>query len=205
MQRASQILPCAPGQILLTANTHTTHVFFPIDAVIAVVRRLDDGNAVELGIAGNDGMIGCDAIMDEKIGLDEAVVRSAGTAWCIAVEDFRRQFHRGGGLQKSLLRFMAGFVSQLAQNASCNRFHTIEGRVARWFLMIHERNSGGEIDMTGTAIAGTVRAEAAALEQVLAELVAAKMIRQRKSTVVVTDAGKLELRACDCYESLRSA
>ena len=205
MQRASQIMACAPGQVLLSANTHTTHVFFPVDAVIAVIRRLDDGNAVELAIAGNDGMVGCDAIMDEKIGLDEAVVRSAGNAWCIPVEDFRRQFHRGGGLQKALLRFLAGFVSQVAQNASCNRFHPLEGRVARWLLMIHDRKSDAEIDITGTAIAGTVRAEAASVERVLAELTAAKVIRQRKSTVIVTDPANLELSACDCYESLRYA
>ncbi|HEU4520726.1 MAG TPA: Crp/Fnr family transcriptional regulator, partial [Thermoanaerobaculia bacterium] len=134
VQRGSVVVACTPGQTLLDANTHTNHVFFPIDAVVALVRKLDDGNAIELGIAGNDGMIGCDAFSDAKTGLDEAIVRSPGNAWCMPAEDFRRQFHRGGGLQKALLRFMTTFVSQLAQNASCNRFHSIEGRVARWLL-----------------------------------------------------------------------
>lgn len=204
VQRGALTVACTPGQTLLSANTHTDHVFFPVDAAVALVRTLENGRSVELGIVGNDGMIGCDAFMEAKIGLDEAVVRSAGAVWCMPAEDLRRQFHRGGGLQKALLRFMNAFISQLSQNALCNRFHSIDGRVARWLLMIHDRSAGSDIDVT-RGIAGTLKSDAAAVERAVSELIAVKAVRQRRSSIVVTDPGALELRACECYESLRNS
>ncbi|HEU4522842.1 MAG TPA: hypothetical protein VFT12_12620, partial [Thermoanaerobaculia bacterium] len=66
------------------------------------------------------------------------------------------------------------------------------------------RNEDAEIDTSGAGIAGTLRSEAAAVERVINTLVASKAIRQRRSALTVADAGSLELRACECYDSLRT-
>jgi CRP-like cAMP-binding protein len=153
--RGSEAVTCASGEVLLSANTHSDYVFFPLDAVVAMVRTVRNGQGVDVGVVGSEGMIGLDVFVDAKTQLDDAVVRSPGTVYCMRADELRRQFHRGGGLQKYLLRFTNAFLSQVAQIALCNRFHTLDARLSRWLLMIHDRSSLPEIGGTPNSISPT--------------------------------------------------
>ena len=66
-------------------------------------------------------MVGLDVFMDAKTQLDDVVVLSAGWAYKLPADELRRQYRRGGSLQKFLLRFTDALLAQVAQGAICGR------------------------------------------------------------------------------------
>jgi hypothetical protein len=46
------------GAILHRADQDIKHVYFPEDTVVAMVDAMEDGRTVEVGIIGNEGMVG---------------------------------------------------------------------------------------------------------------------------------------------------
>jgi len=190
------------GELLLAANTHSRFVFFPIEVVVSVVRPLREHLSVEIGVVGNEGMIGLDVIMEAKTQLDDAVVQSAGAAYRMPADDLLKQFHRGGALQKHLLRFTHAFLGQVAQNAVCNRFHPLNSRMAKWLLMIHDRTAVPEIHSTPALMGIALGANEKEIEAALSQLALLKGIRQRRHSIAI-ERDQLELSACECYETLR--
>ncbi|MDQ0840028.1 hypothetical protein QFZ54_003881 [Sphingomonas faeni] len=51
-------------------------------------------------------------------------------------------------LRTVLLRYVQTFIVQVAQSTATNAHHRIESRLARWFLMCHDRSDGDEIALT---------------------------------------------------------
>jgi len=192
------------GEPLLTANTHSRFVFFPIEVAVSVVRPLRDHLSVEIGLVGNEGMIGLDVIMEARTQLDDAIVQSAGSALRMPAEDLLKQFHRGGALQKHLLRFTHAFLGQVAQNAVCNRFHPLHARMAKWLLMIHDRSSLFEIHSTPKLIGIALGANDREVEEALGMLTLSRGVRQRRSSIAI-EREQLELSACECYETIRES
>jgi CRP-like cAMP-binding protein len=199
--RGSRAVSCTPGDVLLNADTHSDYVFFPVDMVVSTIRTLRDGRSIDVGLVGCEGMVGLDVFADERTQHDESVVQIAGTAYCMPADDLRKQFYRRGTLQQSLLRFTNAFLSQVAQNALCSRFHSLEARVSRWLLMVHERSALPEICNTPGSVARALGATDDETDNVLTRLASGKAIRHRRHSIHVIEPQRLELTACECYET----
>jgi signal-transduction protein with cAMP-binding, CBS, and nucleotidyltransferase domain len=204
IHRASEMQFYTVGEILLSAHTHSHYVFFPLEVVASVVRPLRDHLSVEIGLIGNEGMIGLDVIMDAKTQNDDTVVQSAGSALRMPEDDLLKQFHRGGSLQKYLLRFTHAFLGQVAQNAVCNRFHPLHSRMAKWLLMINDRSAVAEVHSSPALMGSALGADADEVEQAISRLALEKGVRQRRNSIAI-DRDRLELSACECYETLRES
>lgn len=192
------------GDVLLHSQTHSNHVFFPIEAVVSIVRPLRDNMYVELGLIGNEGMIGLDVIMDAKTQLDDTIVLSAGSVLRMPADDLLKLFYGGGPLQRHLLRFTHAFLGQVAQNAACNRFHPLAARLAKWLLMIHDRSAAPQVHSTPQLMGLALGATERELEDALELLTATGGVRQRRDAISILRED-LELSACECYETLREA
>ena len=199
IQRASQLQFCAAGDVLLQANARSRCVFFPVNAVVAVVRRLRDDRAVGVGLFGSDGMAGIDVALETKIQIDEVVVQSAGFVYCMAADDLLHQFQGTGRLQKSILRFSHTFLAQVGQNAVCNRYHSLGQRLAKWLLMIDDRAGSMEGPQSRRLLAIALGANEREIGEALAALTSASGIHDRRNTIVI-QRDALEFNACECYD-----
>ena len=204
IHRGSDLVFYSVGDVLLHSQTHSNFVFFPIEAVVSIVRPLRDGMFVELGLIGNEGMIGLDVIMDARTQLDDTVVQSAGSALRMPADDLLKLFYGGGPLQKHLLRFTHAFLGQVAQNAACNRFHPLAARMAKWLLMIHDRSATPEVHSTSRLMAVAFAAKERDIDDAFGRLTATGGIRQRRDAITI-ERDNLEVSACECYETLRDA
>jgi CRP-like cAMP-binding protein len=204
IQRGSETHEYPAGETLITAKAHSDFVFFPINGVVSVIRSVRPGQSIELALVGSEGMVGLDAFIDVKVQLDDAVVQSGGCFYRMPGEELRRQMHRASVLQRCLFRFANSFMDQVAQNAVCYRFHSVESRLARWLLMVDDRRHVSEMHESpsiGTALGVDEATVSAALEQ----LATAKGIRFRRHVVTIVDREGLELHACECYDTLRDS
>ena len=204
IHRGSEVAFYAVGDVLLRSRTHSNHVFFPVDGVISVVRPLRDELSIELGLIGNEGMIGLDVIMDAKMQLDHTIVESAGSFLKMPADDLRKLFAGGGALHTYLMRFAHAFLGQVAQNAACNRFHPLPARIAKRLLMIQDRSAVVSFQSTTRFLASALGASDAEIDDALGQLAASGAVRQRRDGIAIARE-RLELNACECYETLRES
>jgi CRP-like cAMP-binding protein len=202
IQRASDMQFRAAGDVLLRAHTRSRSAFFPINAVVSVVRLLNDNRSVEVGLIGNEGMVGMDVLLDARNDLDEVVVQSAGFVYCMPVDDLRHLFDATARLQKSIFRFTHTFLGQVSQNAVCSRYHAPRQRVAKWLLMIDDRSGRLETGKSSQLLAAALCAGEPEMAEALAELTSAGAVQQRRSALAIRRE-VLETGACECYETMR--
>lgn len=202
VHRASEVRFFAAGDVMLRTNSPSRSAFFPISAVVSVVRPLRDGRAVAAGLFGNDGMVGIDIVLGTTRQLDEVVVQSAGFAYCIPADDMRHQFEGTGRLQKSIFRFMHAFRDQVTQNAVCIRYHTVRQRMAKWLLMLDERAGHLEVGKSRQLLAIALGVEELEIERAVTQLMTDGAIQQRRGAVAIQREA-LEPNACECYEMVR--
>jgi CRP-like cAMP-binding protein len=202
VHRGAETVPLEAGELLLRAGRHSDFVFFPTNSVVSVIRTLRGGMSIELALIGNEGMVGLDVFTDAKASLDDVVVQSPGWAYRLPADDLRKQFNRSGGLQKYLLLFADALLNQIAQTAACSRYHAPEARLARWLLMIRDRTSVDEILATPAAMRAMLAIAPERVAECVGRLVAARAIVLRQETITIVDREGLEVRACECYETL---
>lgn len=197
--RSSQLFTLEFGAKVLEAGTRSRHAYFPIRGAVSLIRTLSSGPTVEVGIIGNEGMVGADIFMGAPAQLNDAVVQGAGSAWRMSAEHLLARFQRNGEVQRQLLRFTNAFITQVSQTAVCNRVHGMEARLARWLLMMHDRVAAPQIPMTQRFLAHMLGARTASVNEAVQKLEAAGVIGHRRQEITILDRAGLEALACECY------
>lgn len=197
--RASQLFPLEFGAKILGANTRSEHAYFPIRGAVSLIRTLNSGPTVEVGIVGSEGMLGVDIFMGAPPQLNDAIVQGEGSAWRMSADHLLARFQRNGEMQRQLLRFTNAFITQVSQTAACNRAHDMEARLARWLLMMQDRVAAPQIRMTQQFLAHMLGARTASVNEAVQKLEAAGVIGHRRQEISVLDRAGLEGMACECY------
>lgn len=201
--RSSQLFALEFGATILRANTRSTHAFFPIRGAISLVRNMSGGPTVEVGVVGNEGMVGVDIFMGATSQLNDGIVQGEGSAWRMTAEHLLECFQRKREMQRQLLRFTNAFITQISQTAACNRAHDMEPRLARWLLMMQDRVAAPQVRLTQQFLAQMLGARTATVNEAVQKLEAAGVIGHRRQEITILDRKGLERMACECYAIVR--
>ena len=68
------------GEVLYESGDTMTHVYFPTTAIISLLYIMENGGTAEIGIAGNEGLVGIALFMGGDTTSNRAIVQSAGDA-----------------------------------------------------------------------------------------------------------------------------
>src|SRR5688572_23801614 len=85
---------------------------------------------------------------DSIISLTRALVQGAGSAMRMPAAAVREEANRLGPFHQLLHRYSHSLQSQVSQSSACNRFHSVNGRLARWLLMTSDRLGTDEFRLT---------------------------------------------------------
>jgi CRP-like cAMP-binding protein len=185
-----------PGQAI-------RHVYFPESGVLAEVLPLRDGTAVEVGCAGSEGMAGLVA----HLGATESGVRTVclvpGTFLRLPVPWLTDLARRSPAFDLRLRRYLALLLTQRAQSVACARLHSVESRLARWILVVHDRIDGDEFPVTHEFLALLLGARRPSVTVAAEDLQATGLIRYRRGHLEVLDRAGLEAASCECYWVVR--
>jgi CRP-like cAMP-binding protein len=109
------------------------------------------------------------------------------------------EFRRGGALQSLLLRYTHALMTQISQSAVCNVRHGIDGRLARWLLMYHDRLERDEFELTHEFMSHMLGVRRAGVSTAAGVLQKRGLIDYRRGHVRIKDRPALEDYACECY------
>jgi CRP-like cAMP-binding protein len=136
------------GEIVYESGGRLAHAYFPTTSVISLLYTMANGSTAEMGLIGNDGVVGIALFLGGDTTPNRAVIQIAGRAFRIRAKLLQEEFRRGGSLQQVLLRYTQALITQISQTAVCNRLHSVEKRLCRWLLLSHDRVQTDELPMT---------------------------------------------------------
>lgn len=192
------------SEILFRPDEPLRYVYFPENSIVSLLTDLSDGYGIEVGLVGSEGMAGISIVMGTDREPKVATVQGAGTALRLKAAVLRDEAKRGGALQTFLLRYAHALLSQISQSVVCNVRHRIEGRLARWLLMYHDRKGVNEFKLTHEFIANMLGIRRAGVSMIANKLKRAGLIDYDRGMIRIVNRRGLEAITCECYAVVKA-
>lgn len=187
---------------LFRPDEDITHVHFIEQGCASLLNTLPDGDSVEVGTIGNEGMVGTPVLLEADRMPCQCDIQIPGNGWRMPSAAFKAAVRQSDTLRGKLLRFTQAHFNQVAQSAACNRLHTIEERCARWLLMCRDR-VGDDFPLTQEYLAIMLGVRRAGVTVTAKLLQNAGLIAYTRGRITIVDPAGLEDVACDCYRITR--
>ncbi len=192
------------GHVIYEAGDKMDYVYFPTTAIVSLLYIMEDGGTAEIGIIGNDGLLGVSLFLGGDSTSNRAIIQSAGMMCRMKPADLRKEFKLGGRFQDLLLRYTQALITQISQTAVCNRLHAVEEQLCRWLLLSHDRLDSDKLVMTHDLISNMLGVRREGITIAAQKLAARKLIKNTRGTIEVIDRQGLEDASCECYEIVNS-
>jgi len=191
------------GEVLYEADGPILHVYFPLSGMVSMVISSQEGGTIEVGVVGNEGMLGAAAVTGSNTSHPKALIQISGELLRMSVKDFRKECKANSTLADMAQRFTQSLLTQVSQSVMCNRLHPMEERICRWLLMAHDRAGADEIDLTQEFISQMLGIRRPSVTVAAGMLQKAGYIAYSRGNVTVLDRAGLEETACECYRVVR--
>ena len=193
----------ALGEMLYEPGQQLQHAYFPTTAIVSLHYVTGAGASAESAGVGNDGVVGISLFMGGDTVPGSAVVHTAGHAWRLERQRLKQEFDLGSATQRLLLRYAQALMTQMTQQAACNRHHSVEQQLSRWLLLTLDRVPARELVMTQELVASILGVRRESITEAAGRLQQRGLIRYRRGHIAVLDRSGLEGRACECYGVVR--
>ena len=190
------------GTILCEPGQPFRYAYFPLTGFISLVATVSGHKPLEMGLIGNEGMLGATLALGVRNSPQRGVVQGSGTALRMTVAHLRAELRDSAALRRTLDRYLYVLMAQLSQTAACTRFHAIEARLARWLLMTHDRAHGDHFDLTHDFLADMLGVRRSAVTIAAGALQRRKLISYSRGRIVIQDRKGLEAASCECYRAV---
>jgi CRP-like cAMP-binding protein len=199
-----ELVDLAFDQTIYETDQPIDHVYFPESGIVSFLTSMDKRSTLEVGVVGNEGLVGLSAFLGTRISPNKAVVRAAGSAWRVETSEFLKQCSGNDVCSAIIHRYTHLLLTQLSLVGTCNRFHPLVKRLASWLLTTSDRLGTNKVQITQEQTSNMlgVRREAVALASI--DLQEQGLIAYARGKLTIVDRGGLESFACPCYGALRS-
>ena len=198
-----EMMPIKLGTTIQHPEEAMDWVYFPVTCAASMLATMQDGATVEAGVIGNEGLVGVSAMLGAQVSPFMTLIQVEGAAQRIRTDVLRREFLRGGTLQRRVLLYSHTLLTMVSQTAACNRLHLVEERLARWLLMTHDRVGSDEFELTQDFIARMLGVRRSGVTVAAGNLQRAELITYTRGRINITDRRGLEGASCECYELVR--
>ena len=192
------------GEVLYESGEQMKFVYFPTTAIVSLLYIMENGSTAEIGLVGNEGLVGIALFIGGGTMPNRAIVQSAGEAVKLNVADLQEEFSRAGVFQLLLLRYTQAFMTQISQTAVCNRLHSIEKQLCRWLLLNHDRLQADTLVMTQELIANMLGVRREGVTVAARHLQDMKLISYVRGTIKILHRRGLEKNVCECYQVVKA-
>ena len=192
------------GAVLFEARDRITHIYFPQRCVVSLLSTAGEGPGVEVGLIGNEGMVGLSVFLGSTRSSTQAVLQIPDGAWRMEVGAFARALAQQASLREVLQRYTQSVFSHVTQVLACNERHEVRPRCARWLLMAHDRVGADRFQLTHEFLGQMLGARRPTVSIAARALQALGLITYARGIITVLDRVGLESAACTCYDVMEA-
>ena len=189
------------GTVLYEPDEQIEHVYFLNNALVSILSTNAEGATVEIGLVGQEGMVGVPAFLG-GVTPYRAVVQMGGDAFRIGGQRLCEEFRTNPFLRDLLLKYTNAFIIQIAQSSICNCYHTLQERLCRWLLVARDAVRGDVLFLTHDVIARLLGTRRASVTVAAGLLQRAGLIKISRGQITILDPAGLESMSCECYSIL---
>jgi CRP-like cAMP-binding protein len=190
------------GKVLCQPERLIKYVYFPLDGFISLMATVNDHEPLEMGLIGNEGMLGVTLILGIKHAPMLGIVQGRGSALRMPASRFKQILKTCPVLLRRMNRYLYIVIAQLAQSAACTHFHNIESRLARWLLMTHDRAHADHFYLTHEYLGNMLGVRRSGVTIAASDLQRRNIISYVRGNISIIDRAKLEDTSCACYASM---
>ncbi len=187
------------GKVLYESGDTMRHVYFPTNTIVSLLYVMESGASAEIGVVGNEGIVGIALFMGGGSTPSRAVVQSAGEGLRLKAQIIKDEFDRSGPVMHLLLRYTQALITQMSQTAVCNRYHSLDQQLCRCLLLSLDRLQGTTLMMTQELIANMLGVRREGVTESALKLQRAGLINYARGHIAVLGRPGLEKRCCECY------
>ncbi len=191
----------AKGQVLGESGHDLPYAYFPTTAIVSHMYTTQAGNPFELMVIGREGMTGVSLLMGKgcESTPSQSVVTHAGEAYRIKQQVLVDALSESPIVLNLMLRFTQTLITQVAQQAVCNRHHSLDQRLCQWLLGRLDRLGGLDVSATHEDMAHMLGVRREGVTAAALSLQRDGLISYSRGRISVLDREGLEGRACECY------
>lgn len=200
----AEVLTLPPGREIFRQDGPLEYVYFPLQSVFSVVVLMEEGKALEAASVGNEGLVGLPVFLGLEVSPFLSVSQIAGEAIRIPADEFMKCVKPDGLLDRLVRRYTAYALRQATQNAGCNALHSVEERMCRWLLTLHDRAGKDLFPMTHEQLAEMLGVRRQTVTSAAGALQRSGILSYRRGMLQVHDRHELEQCTCECYRATKT-
>ena len=191
------------GDVIAETGDPVDNVYFPFTGVVSLVVEMQVGEMIETAMVGRDG-----GGQRHRCAKWQGVIAQGHRSSCrcgatINPDVLRKLAHEFEPLQSLLIRHEQVLLAQAQQSAGCNASHTVETRMCRWLLRMHDLTGSNELNLTQEFLAQMLGVRRPSVSMVAGTLQEAGLIKYSRGHIHLLDLDQLEQSACECYETVK--
>jgi CRP-like cAMP-binding protein len=190
------------GESLALPGDEIRRVYFPHSGIVSFVVEVPEGDVVQTGMVGRDGVVGAAQALDDKVSINKIVVQSPGTASVIDRDPLRDAIRSGNGIRKIFAAHDQFFISDIQQTAACNALHPIEARMCRWMLRMMDL-IGTDVPLTQEDLAAMIGVRRTSVTEVATRLQAHGAISYKRGHIRIENSQWLMEASCECHKAVK--
>jgi CRP-like cAMP-binding protein len=198
-------VPLVFKTVLHELDQPVSHLYFPTSGMLSLlVARDGNGTSMEVGVVGREGVAGLSVFLGADTESTRSIVQVPGEALRIPADKFRALVRPDSVLHELLLRYVHVFLVQLTHGIVCNARHSVEKRLCRWLLTVHDRAGCDRFPLTHEFLAAMLGVRRATVTEAARRLREAGLIRYGGGQLTVIDRRGLERNVCGCYRLVKT-
>jgi CRP-like cAMP-binding protein len=195
---------CQREQVLIDADSSLDDVFFPDSGVVSVVAVYSDGSIIEMATIGREGCTGLQAFFGAKTSSVRLLVQIPGSAAKMSRAAFTRAMGSMPAFQSLVCAYVQAFMEQILVSVACNGAHNLKQRLARWLLMMRDRDDDDALPITQDLLAEMLGVQRPTITNTARDLEGAGLIARGRRQVTILDRQGLTKASCECYRLVRT-
>ena len=190
------------GQVLCEANAPMPFAYFPLDGFVSLFVTVLGHPPMEVGLIGDEGMLGANIVLGVPKSALLAVVQGHGSTLRISAARLRQHLKPQSKLLRLIKRYIHVQTAQQARVVACTHFHETEARLSRWLLMSHDRAHSDQFHLTHQFLGDMLGVQRGAVTLAAGDLQRRGLIRYARGNIEILSRTGLEAVSCDCYRAM---
>jgi CRP-like cAMP-binding protein len=130
------------GDVVCEAGGILNHAYFPDGAVLSLLTVLNNGASIETANIGREGAFGLFAAMYSRTSFNRSLVQLEGGLLRVPINVLQSEFELNTHIRNLFVSYSETLLAQIQQTVACNSLHSVQERICRWLLMMHDRAEG---------------------------------------------------------------